>query len=210
MKIGQRGRTFAALIVVSLGLLTALAFVVLPAGARSPGPPHGWDWSSAAPGAAVSLDAHAGALAAHDGVDGASVREIAHTGGANGTLKLLMGRNVRGDRCLAKIGAIVQTSYACLTDLTQGDRALVVFPSFGGSNMNVVDRATLLGVARDDVAGLTVQTIGGSVHPVTLNRWRAFAYTADTAAGVPTAITAYGGGGGVLQTYQLDATPPAV
>jgi hypothetical protein len=138
------------------------------------------------------------------GVRRSSIRVAAASNGTNWNAQLLEGRDASGSSTFAISSAIFQAPFVRLTTLTQGGtNALVVFPVFGGSQLGSTSRATILGLARDDVARLVAVFPDGTQRDVPL-LFHAFAYSANEIRSIPTTLNAYDAGGNLVQARTLN------
>jgi hypothetical protein len=139
-------------------------------------------------------------IATSPGINSSSLRELTSINRGELKNELLASKNASGAPCVAQRGG----DFLCL-DSRYDPYAVVVFPWAGGSALNVVDRASVLGIARSDVARVTVSLHDGSSVDLPLGKWRTFSYVANRAASVPTVLNAYDAAGNALQTVDLAA-----
>lgn len=164
-----------------------------------------WAWpNGVVPGNPVTVDSFVSRMVADSpGIVSSSLREVASVGEQENRNQLLAGRNASGTVCVAERGG----SFLCL-DSRYDPYAVVVSPIVGGSSLDVVDRASLVGIARSDVARVTLLLESGTTVELDLDKWRAFSYVADGADSVPTELRAFDAGGHQLQSVGLSSSPP--
>lgn len=165
------------------------------------------------PGTRVSLGAHAGYL----GVDRASVRRLLAVGEGRERLALLVALD-RRDRSLC-VGyrqepepGFLNVDFRCFGPGVAAP--VIVFVGRAGGAGDRVDRLSLVGIARDAVAGIELRLADGATEPVTLRRlpnatFRAIAVE-PRAQPFPTAVVVRDADGGVVAEIALDvaAFPP--
>ena len=194
--------------VVAILTVTASAFA-LGSGARSEGsqsdqPPQRWEWSGAPPGEAIAADAAMRASAARSGVTAGSLRELTTSAGG---YHLLVAQRPDGRVCTAGRSKTFVAGFNCLS--TWSDKfAMLLYSSEGGKDIHSVDHASLVGIARTDVARVVVTAANGGTQALVLNQWRAFSYTATTAASLPQEIAAFDAAGDELQRERLAFSAP--
>jgi hypothetical protein len=163
-----------------------------------------WTWPNAAvPGSAVARDAVLNAMVASaPNIESSTLREVAAAGEGEFHNQILAAKDSSGTTCVAQRGG----TFLCL-DSRYDPYAVVVFPRVGGSALNVVDKASLLGIARSDVARLTLSRQDGTNIDLALDQWRSFTYAATTTGTIPTELRVYDAAGNELQTVDLSASP---
>jgi len=166
-------------------------------------PSAAWQWPSE-PGKAILPSSSLAAFANQAGVGVASIHSVATA--ASG-LSLVVGTDASGRWCTAATGDNV-TNFNCLTSRSD-NFAILLYSVDGGATADVTDHASVVGVARPDVARVVVGTADGSQVDLQLNQWRGFSYDASTAAAVPKTITALDGGGKTIEVEQVGSTPLA-
>lgn len=199
-KLVLRSRRLAvALAVLAIaGALTG--FAVASTAGQSPANETGesalWTWrGGVVPGASFAATSNVQVLASHAGVDPTSLRAAAT---APDGLTLVFGRDSTGILCSADVSTAVASGFTCLSRWS--DRfALLLYSTDGGPQVGTVDRASVVGVARPDVARVSLTTPTGS-QDLALNRWRGFAYTSSSPNDLPLSVTAYSAGGTPLET----------
>jgi hypothetical protein len=134
-----------------------------------------------------------------------SVTEIVSIGTGRARNELFGASDGTGTICIAE-RAVGSSPFQCLNS-RYDPYAVIVFPVIGGSSMSAVDQASLVGIARADVARLTVSLLDGSDVDLSLDKWRSFSYIAAGASSVPQTLRAFDSRGNLLQTLGL-ATPP--
>lgn len=153
-----------------------------------------WDVGGLQAGRSVAPSPLVEDAARRSDVEPAGIKELARAGTGRTRYGILQARSRTGDICFAPAAEGVGAPFQCLTELVSAsDRALVVFFRSGGSNLAVLEDATLAGVARSDVTRVVVSLKSGSEIDLTLNDSRAFSYLATTAEAIPRAVTAYRG-----------------
>jgi hypothetical protein len=139
------------------------------------------------------------AVAISRGIDARSIRDVV-TGGALGrSLKLVTARGPGGAACVSVItdsGGARQ--FSCL-DSVGDEGAVVRFAASGGSTINETDWTTLVGLARSDVARVTLVSQDGSERSLALNHWRGFTYSADDPPAFPASLRAYDPAGSLIE-----------
>jgi hypothetical protein len=215
-----RGRRLVACLsaVIVAGALAGLA-IASAGGAKSPssGATHSrgatapssgaaapstlWKWPGGvvpgspfvAPSSAVSTDVLSSASRAS--VAPSSLRVAAETSDG---LMLVFGTNSSGTLCSADVSNDIVGGFNCLSSWSD-KWALLPYATASGPQEGVIDHASVVGVARPDVARVSVTTPTGSQN-LPLNEWHGFSYTASTANDRPISLTAYDASGAVLET----------
>lgn len=203
----RRGRRLMVLgIAAAVGVVSgaALSGIALGTGnasfaSQSSSPSTRWTWSTGVvPGTPVATSSEIEADASRAAVATSSVREAATA--ADG-LMLLSGRNSSGALCTAASSPEVLGQFNCLSAWSD-NFAILLYSHYGGPPGGLADHGSLVGIARPDVARVSVTTSDGTVD-VPLNQWRAFSYTASTSKAVPLSVTAYDAAGTALDTHQV-------
>lgn len=208
--VPRRGRLLSSVIAATIvaGAVAGLAIASASGGGPSSlpaGPTTLWKWGDGVvPGSAYSASKAVLTSASRAQVDPSSLRAAAT---ASDGLTLLFGKNSSGVLCSADASAAVVSGFTCLSDWSD-KFALLLYATDGGSQMDVVDHASVVGVARPDVARVTLTTASGSIQTLPLNAWRGFSYTASTASELPVSMTAYDANGDLLETDPVDTTTP--
>jgi hypothetical protein len=186
-----------------LAAAATLGYATLGRGADVQG--GAWKWpSGVVPGEPVIVDSFISQMVSDSpGIVSSSLREVASVGESENQNQLLAGKDASGTVCVAERGG----SFLCL-DSRYDPFAVVVFPIVGGSSLDVVDRASLVGIARSDVARVTLLLESGKAVDLGLNQWRAFSYVAQGADSVPTELRAFDAGGHQLQSVGVSSSPP--
>lgn len=133
-------------------------------------------------------------------IDPASVRE-AVTGGVFGGLgmRLITARALGGEPCFSMVTDTgVARSFHCLNSRSGGG-ALMRYVMDGGTTIGSVEWVSLIGLARSDVARVTLVTQSGAERALNLSRWRGFTYSADSADAFPSSLRAYDADGSVIE-----------
>lgn len=181
---------------------TSTAAATWTPGGQLPGTPMGMT----RPSARVASGVQAALAISSRGIDPGSVREVV-AGGVFGGLgmRLLTARGLEGDPCIAMVtntgGA---RSFSCLTS-QDGGGALVRYVADGGTTIGNVEWVSLVGLARSDVARVTLVTQSGAEQTLTLNRWRGFTYSADSKDAFPASLRAYDPDGSLIE--ELETLP---
>lgn len=199
-------RSRLALLTTTAALLSACAGLGFAALGRSEAVHKGnWTWSGGSvPGRAIAADQILTRMVADSpGIDSGTLTEVASVSGGELPNQLLAAKNASGTTCVGQRGG----SFLCL-DNRYDPYAVVVFPWVGGSTLNVVDRASIVGIARSDVARVTLSLQDGSRIDLAPDKWRSFSYVAGGAASVPIELRAYDAADQELQTVDLSSSPP--
>lgn len=128
-----------------------------------------------------------------------SLHEVAAAGSMSDRVSLLAVRSRSGDVCLGVSAFAFVGEFHCVSNSAVRDEALMHFASGGGAQLGFVDRISVVGIARSDVARVVVTTPSGQ-HDLQLNSARGFAYH-SAAHGLPSSISAYGADGAVIAEY---------
>lgn len=166
--------------------------------------PIGWTWNEGVPGVTVGDRAAVDTMLGSSDVVTAGIRELLSNGRGRTQYAVYASADASGTPCIAVRSPIDIGDFSCL-DSRYADYALALYQTSGSSRSDTVERSALLGVARADVARLEVTTAAGDVRQVSLNHWRAFVYTASSAATLPHQLVAYSASGEVLQ--KVDVSP---
>jgi hypothetical protein len=133
-------------------------------------------------------------------IDPGSVREVV-AGGAFGGLgmRLITARALGGQPCIALVTSTGGArSFDCLSSQSGGG-ALVRYVADGGTTIGNVEWVSLVGLARSDVARVTLVTQSGAEQTLNLNRWRGFTYSADSKGAFPASLRAYDAEGSLIE-----------
>jgi hypothetical protein len=130
------------------------------------------------------------------------LHEVAAARSMSDRVSLLAARSQAGDVCLGISASAFVGEFRCVsTNGAARDEALLHFTTGGGARFDTVDRISVVGIARSDVARVEVTTPSGR-HNLQLNSARGFAY--DSAAnGLPSSISAYGADGTLIAEYPV-------
>lgn len=190
-------RLLLALVVLVAIALVALAFT--STGESRPA----WQWERALSGSSVAPNGLTRrTLDLSLGSGWTSLHEVAGAGSKNDRVSLLAVRSRTGDICLGIGTFAFARKFNCVSENSaMRDEALVHFTSGGGARLGVVDRISLVGIARSDVARVVVTTATGT-HELPLNGARGFAYE-SAAKGLPSSISAYGADGARIAEYPV-------
>ena len=168
-----------------------------------------WTWPGGVPGRSIELDPPVRKLVAlppsGPGIDVSTTREVISVGSGLSERGLLAARAADGELCFSATLAGAFGAFGCpfrehlfrgggLTLPTEPPpslRAVLYWLSVGGAHPRVVDRATIVGIARSDVTRVVVRVRGGAERELPLNEWRAFSYAADRPDELPTALVAF-------------------
>ncbi len=195
-----------ALIPLVLVVGVAALFVGLQAfPSEATSAPTSWHWSGGLLGNRTTPDALTAMGAESRGIDPSALWKVASTGIGRGYVTLYAGVDSNGDVCLSPRPVGRGGLFLCRPTI---DRPLRAFPSAGGDHPDSVAYASVVGVARKDVAGVRVRLSNGEERPLTLNAAHAFAFSANSPAPLPIALTAYDTEGDVLQRLDLYTAPP--
>jgi hypothetical protein len=139
------------------------------------------------------------AVALSSGVDRSSVREVVAGGPFGFGMRLMTARGSDGKPCVSFVtdrgGA---REFSCFdADTEKG--ALVRFVGDGGTTLGKVEWVSLVGLARSDVARVTLVTQGRAERELPLNGSRGFTYSADTEPEFPTNLRAYDAAGSLIE-----------
>ena len=181
--------------------------VVLAAGGSTAGASGGaWTWPEGIPGSPVMAPdaALSRSVSGSPGLVGSAVRQLLDTGSGRGRVAVYAAEGAGGTRCLAIRSEISVGGFSC-ADGSWNGTAVLLYQTSGGDSPGTVDRSTVIGVARNDVAFVVLTTAGGARRTLNLSKWRAFAYFAARPAAMPRQIEAYSTRGDVLQV--TDVTP---
>lgn len=131
-------------------------------------------------------------------IDEATVREVVASGDGQG-MRLMAARAVGGEPCVAMVTTTgMARSFRCLSS-QPGGGALLRYVADGGTTIGKVEWVSLVGLARSDVARVTLVTQSGAERPLNLNRWRGFTYSADSKDAFPASLRAYAGDGSLIE-----------
>lgn len=194
-------------LISALAAVVALALFALsyssPAEPRSEHGVGSWQWERALSGNRVAANGLTRrSLDVSLGRGWTSVHEVAAAGSMSDRVSLLAARSHSGAVCLGvSTFAFVGEFHCVATNSAVRDEALLHFTSGGGARLGDVDRTSVVGIARSDVARVVVTTPSGQ-HDLQLNSARGFAY--DSAAdGLPSSISAYGADGALIAEYAV-------
>ncbi len=198
-------RSFALVPIIAVA--TGVAALVGSSGSTSASP-GAWSWAGGAPGRAVTLDDITVRAARLGGVDPQAVREVIASGDKEGRrLAIYSAPDGSGNPCLGFTAFGIGREFHCLSEPGFDEQTVIPFVTMGGRELGSVDRATVMGVARSDVARIVIRLVDGSRQDLQLNQWRAFAYTAGTSETMPAALVAYRADGSTLQVIEIDVGP---
>jgi hypothetical protein len=211
-KIAQRTVRASVGVATVVGIaLVASAWAAGPAGHNSePTQARGgatWTPGGELPGAPIPVSqlparaqaALSAAVAISDGINDRGIREVVSGGSFGLGMKLVSARGPGGAACLSFItdsGGARQ--FSCL-ETSRADGSVVRFVADAGTTIGVVERVSLVGLARSDVARVGLVTQDGSEHTLPLNRWRGFAYSTDSADAFPASLRTYDISGALIE-----------
>jgi hypothetical protein len=181
---------------------TSTAAATWTPGGQLPGTPVGMTRHSAR----VASGLQAALAISRRSIDPGSVHEVV-AGGVFGRpgMRLMTARAFGGEPCIAMVtdrGAA--RSFHCLSSQSGGG-ALVRYVADGGTTLGKVEWVSLVGLARSDVARVTLVTQGGAEQALHLNRWRGFTYSADSKDAFPASLRAYDANGSLVE--ELETLP---
>jgi hypothetical protein len=164
-------------------------------GGRLPGTPIGLT----RPSARVQAGVQAAVTISRHNVDARTVREVIAGGVFGFGMRLITARDGTGAPCTSIVtdsgGA---RSFNCFAPGANAG-PLVRYVADGGTTIGKVEWMSLVGLARSDVARVTLVAQSGSEQALSLNRWRGFAYATDSSSGFPNSLRAYDSGGSLIQ-----------
>jgi hypothetical protein len=202
MKI-TRNRIGLAVVVAAGALAAAIVGVIAPGSTASPD--NRWTVNRVLGGTPIVADALAVDVARASAVNPGQLRRLVAAGQGRHRFSLVAGQG-KTRTCFAVAGAGFMSQFHC--GWPTSDEAVIQRLMTGGSSTEVVEHATLVGLARDDVNSLALTLADGSTRTLSLNAQNAFAYSAETAAELPSTLVARNGDGDVLQKVELAAAPP--
>jgi hypothetical protein len=196
-----------ARIVIVLGLLViaAISFgisrLAAPADAAKARQARLWTWAARVPGARMNDAPLAANAARAAGLDPSTVRSVVASGTGRNETHLVSASSSSGGVCFAVTAPGQASSFSCRRQT--GKEAMVIRLVYGGSSLDNVDHATVVGVGRGDVGSVSLTTEDGTVRTLVLNRWRGFGYAATDTGSFPRTLSAYGKNGTLLQHIEL-------
>jgi hypothetical protein len=148
-------------------------------------------------------------IAAHSGVDSASLVEVGAATGEHGTAAVIAGAR-GGVPVFARVSGSGNSMFIPLHDVL-GGRDLRITGGIGGTS-TVVKEVSLIGIVSPNVAAVKILRADGSETEATLTNWprggyASFALVSDDAAQFPTQVRAYGANGQLLATERTDIAP---
>jgi hypothetical protein len=191
-----------------VALVVALFLALVGGSSSQPRGPLGkWAWDAGLPGEpmiASDLTLRAARLSA---VNPATLRSVIAVENSEGErLTISAAYDGTGKKCFGYAQHGVARGFNCV-DARIEDFAVLPYVSMGGRTLQSVDRAAVLGIARNDVSRIELTLVDGSRQELPLNRWRAFAYLATGGDAMPKTLTAYGEHGSVLQDANVSVGP---
>jgi hypothetical protein len=203
MTIPQRRKR----LVIAAGLVTAAALVVgvsrvaTAADAAKTSRAGRWTWTARMPGAHMETAPLAVDAARAAGLDPGTIRAVVTGGTGQGEARLVSASSRSDGVCFAITAPGQASSFSCRRPTAK--EAMVVRVVYGGTSLDSVDHVTVVGVARGDVGTVSVTTADGTLRTLPLNRWRGFSYASDDAESLPTALSAIGKTGSLLERIDL-------
>jgi hypothetical protein len=200
----KHGRTrivIASGLFVVAALALGISRVASPADAAKANQDRLWRWATHVPGVRTEDAPLAVEAARAAGLDTATVRSVVASGTGRGATRLVSASSRSGSVCFAVAAPDQTSSFSCRRPAAS--EAIVIRLIYGGSSLDSVDQATLVGVGRGDVGSVSVTTEDGTVRMLALNRWRGFGYAAVDAGSFTAALSAYGKNGSLLQHVEL-------
>jgi hypothetical protein len=193
-------------IATAAGLVTAVALVagvsrVATAADTKTSHAGRWTWTARVPGARMETAPLAAEAARAAGLDAGTIRAVAAGGAGAGEAHLVSASSRSGGVCFAITAPGQASNFSCRRP--SGKEAMIIRVVYGGSSLDSVDHVTLVGIARGDVGSVSVTTADRTLRTLPLNRWRGFGYASDDAESLPTALSAIGKGGSLLQRIDL-------
>jgi hypothetical protein len=165
-----------------------------------------------APFASMSLTPSVRAIvdlaARHANVDPASLVSVSPVGAGTRQRTALVGSDRSGHAHMSFFNGFGMTSFSPVDPLLNGTPIYVNVSSTGPTTD--VREVGLVGVARRDVARVSVSHADGSAEDVTLTtrgNYSFFAVLTDNASLFPTSIRAYGGDGSLLSDDRVNTRP---
>lgn len=190
-------------LIAAVAAVVALALFALSYASSGESRPDGaglWQWERALSGNRVAATSLIRRSLESGGQGWTSLHEVAAAGSMSDRVSLLAARSSSGDVCLGVSTFAFAGEFHCVSkNNAMGYEALLHFTSGGGARLGAVDRISVVGIARSDVARVVVTTPSGQ-HEVPVSGARGFAY--DSAAdGLPSSISAYGDDGALIGEY---------
>lgn len=214
------GKSIGGAIAISIALLALAVTLGAAPSDRVRKPDQGrWSWDAGAPGVPLdfadlpskqSSESIGAAITLSKGIQPGSVRQVMRVGedrpplGSDG-LALLSAAGANGEPCFTMLSDLGATrKFSCLDDVAPGP-AIIRFASSSGPTLDIVDRVIFVGIARDDVARVTVLVRSGAEQDLPLNRWRAFGFHTSSPDSFPVALRAYAADGFLIE--ELPTSP---
>jgi hypothetical protein len=191
-------RMIVAASALALAAIAAVSAYAVTGGSSSTPPSLKWNVATDAGARVVPSDAMK-AFATQEGVLPDSLRQAVE---ASSGLQLVIGSDAEGRACTAEGGTTV-SNFSCVSDWSD-KFAMLVYSTDGGSKPFIADHASVVGLARPDVARVVVTTAGGSEMELPINAARGFSYDATTKLALPDRITAYDKSGDVVGTEDVE------
>lgn len=200
-------RRAAVLVPIVVFVAAGLVFVIAPGTQARPSGV--WSWPDGPPGQLTFPRQVTTTVARLGGLKLASLREVIATTGSTGQrFTITAGSNGIGQTCFSFGTNAFANRFHCVSDLP-AEIAVHNYLSAGGAGPDSVDFVILAGIVRSDVARVVMTHTDGSTQTLSLNRWRAYAYTTSAPDQMPTKLTAYRSDGSVLQEIDnLVVEPP--
>lgn len=206
-RLSGRMKKLIVLVLSGLGLMGAVWSLGGGTGGAGAAPAASWSWGNQLPGTVVAnanelsfqarstLDA---VTRISPGVTAGSSHHLITSGVPSREMALIAARGIDGATCLTFVTGGAGSEFSCL-GREIGSGAIIRFVRDGGTRMGVVEWVTLVGVARGDVARVTLVTRAGTERELPVNAWRAFGFSTASEASFPAALRAYAADGSVIE-----------
>src|SRR5215210_4816845 len=170
-QMAHKRRRNSALFAAGVVLAVCLALVA-PSFMRDASAGMGkWSWATV-PGDDVIPDENMIQAARHsrERIDEGTIRALSFSSAPGNNQAIYAGAGLGGAVCLSARMSQTITSFNCL-DENAASHAVVFYSEFGGDRSDVVRHALIVGIARSDVARLTVARRDGTEVQLPLGRW---------------------------------------
>jgi hypothetical protein len=165
-------------------------------------------WPADVPGTPAPGHELARQAASKTGVDPSSLRVVKSIENAGVSYSLLAGADGAHRPCFSIDSRGFTLGFECLgRSSTRSGSALVYYATASGGEPRTVDRAVIVGIARNDVTRISLSTVSGALVDLPLNQWRGFAYSAASADALPRKLVAYGSSGKIEERVDVQAQP---
>lgn len=187
-----------AVVALAVAALVVTFAVSIASGTQAK-PAGSWSLPGALPGRLISPNDVTRTVARFGGIDLASPREVVAVRNASGQrFTIVAAPNSGGETCFSFGTRAFANEFKCPDELPDGV-AVRNYLSAGGAAPDAVGYVIVAGFARSDVARVVLTLSNGSERELSLNAWRAYAYTASAPDQMPTKLTAYRADGSVVQ-----------